>query len=332
MGNCIFYPCIKLENTNDKNLKCEDSQIKKYDFFAINEIDISKKISKISNFYSRFQPIINHSMVSLAEVDKRYDIIKRNGNEQYVLLFYENINNNNKMIFLQDYLLKKNLKRQILDMINSYKYLLKSLEILWTDKIVHYNLNFNNIFFNMTDSPIIRNFTQSFHINNLNEERKRKIFQYYYPENYFYPLETHIICFLNNSSNSLSMFNIEKICNDFININLKSLHIFSDDFLEKYKKIAIFSLKSYINKPNEEVINDIIQKNCFNWDNYSLSIIYLILLKNIFGNNGNSFILRFSQLLLRNIDINPLNRYNIQKTAEEFENILNDCDFDYVNI
>ena len=328
MGNCIFYPSIKIDKKTSNPSNCQVSHVKKYDFFTLNEINISKKISSISNFSSRFQPISNYSMITLAEVNKKYDIIKKNQNDRYVLVYYKNVKIHNKMVFLQDLFIKKQLKKGIFDIINSYQYLLKSLEILHINKIVHYNLNFNNIILKDEDIPIIRNFSRSFKFPLVNEERKHHIFQYYYPENYFYPLEVYIICFLNNSSNSLSIMNIETICDDFVKNSLGSLQIFSNEFLKIYKTNAIFSLKSYVNKPKEEIIDDIIDKYCYNWDNYSLSIIYLLLLKNTFGSVENDFISLFTQLLIKNIDIIPQNRLNVQDTQKQFYNLTEECDFE----
>ena len=124
--------------------------------------------------------------------------------------------------------------------------------------------------------------------------------------------------------------NIEEVCDAYIKTGLKPLLIFSQEFLEQYKIRAIISLQPFINKPKEEIIKEIIQKNWATWDNYSLSIMYLSLLKNIFkpttttrsnqNIENNPFVVGFSHLLTQNIQSE--NRQTIQKSASLFTEFL----------
>ena len=62
----------------------------------------------------------------------------------------------------------------------------------------------------------------------------------------------------------------------------------------------------------------------FTWDNYSLSIIYLIFIYylNINGYINNKLIIRFSEILLLNIHPNSEKRLNVLKTKQDFTEFL----------
>ena len=95
------------------------------------------------------------------------------------------------------------------------------------------------------------------------EERNPRLlllFSDYDPANYFLPVEIHIICFINNMQNeSISMMNLEEVCDDYINYGLKPLNIFSSEFIDRYKTSVLFSLKPIINKSKEDIIRLLIQ-------------------------------------------------------------------------
>ena len=130
---------------------------------------------------------------------------------------------------------------------------------------------------------------------------------------------------------SISMMNLEEVCDDYINYGLKPLNIFSSEFIDRYKTSVLFSLKPIINKSKEDIIRLLIQQYWISWDNYGLSIMYLSLITNIFKKNrgsevlaeevvNNKFIIEFSALLLNNILSN--NRNTIQKSASAFNELL----------
>ena len=230
---------------------------------------------------------------------------------------------------------QRNPKKYLLHLIETYKHLLSAFQILNSKNIVYLNITPKNILINSNHNPILSDFSSSLHSLKIMEERNPRLlllFSDYDPANYFLPVEIHIICFINNMQNeSISMMNLEEVCDDYINYGLKPLNIFSSEFIDRYKTSVLFSLKPIINKSKEDIIRLLIQQYWISWDNYGLSIMYLSLITNIFKKNrgsevlaeevvNNKFIIEFSALLLNNILSN--NRNTIQKSASAFNELL----------
>jgi len=263
--------------------------------------------------------------------------------EQKLLVYTRHLDSHNNFYQMFNNIGKSssNSKKGIMRIIDSYKYLLHIIEILNTYQIVHLNIIPTNILFNSDNNPILSNFTNSFHFPTLNEERKSNLFKSYIPKtqtqnpnptNIFYtqPLEVYVISFLENQENnsSLSLSNIELLCSNFTTLSFSSLSIFSETYIKEYKEHAVFSLRCYINKPKEYVINDLLN-NSSTWNNYSLSMLYLHLLNFHFVDTrecasklNNQFITSFSQLLMNNIHAKVAYRCSASQTLELFEEVL----------
>jgi hypothetical protein len=116
----------------------------------------------------------------------------------------------------------------------------------------------------------------------------------------FLPTEAHLICFLiEQQQESISNANIEEIVRE-TGLRLESLSCFTESFIEQYKEATHFSLQSFINMPKQLIIQEIIIKSP-TWNAYGLSIVFIVLLRDIFrpvgGSPKNLFIYQFSQLL-----------------------------------
>ena len=342
----IFYPCIRQEKINKPNNIKENSKkkeinqsniVKTNDFFCQNEIQISKKIITIPKYSHFFNPVLKNTYIGLSELNdedfnNEEDEEKDTVAQKYMLLTYRDEYESDFYLYFYNKENQLEPKKYLLHFIDTYKYLLHTIYLLRANDLVHFFINPRNILLDSNNKPFLTNFTKSFYIPELNEERKGRIFEKYEPENYFLPIEVHIICFLNQyqSRKSISLMNIEEVCDAYIKTGLKPLLIFSQEFLEQYKIRAIISLQPFINKHKEEIIKEIIQKNWTTWDNYSLSIMYLSLLKNIFkpttttrsnqNIENNPFVVGFSHLLTQNIQSE--NRQTIQKSASLFTEFL----------
>jgi hypothetical protein len=161
------------------------------------------------------------------------------------------------------------------------------------------------------------------------------IFSNYQPKNVFLPLEAHTLSFLiQNNMSSLSFSNIEDITADYC-LRLGALSCFTKDLINKYKEAAIFSLQTYTNKPKSAIIHDILGKTS-TWNSYVLSILFLVLLRDIFKpHNGIptnvGFFQRFFQLLTDTIHPDPLQRPTILQNISLFNDILYSvCDYDEI--
>uniref|UniRef100_A0A6C0EWU4 Protein kinase domain-containing protein n=1 Tax=viral metagenome TaxID=1070528 RepID=A0A6C0EWU4_9ZZZZ len=338
--------------------------IKPLSFFSINEIYVSKYIVNIPNYFLYFIPILKSTTITLptlAQQEQTQKLLIYTRDLDSDNNFYQMFNNLGKgsgcnevvgqVVTPEDITLTKgsnnigksssNSKKGIIRIIDSYKYLLHIIHILNTYQIVHLNIIPNNILFNSDNNPILSNFTNSFHFPSLNEERKSNLFKSYIPKNqnqnqsnifYTQPLEVYVISFLENQSNnsSLSLSNIELLCSNFTTLSFSSLSIFSETYIKEYKEQAVFSLRCYINKPKEYVVNELL-KNSSTWDNYSLSMLYLHLLNFHFVGAGenhmnNKFIISFSQILMNNIHAEASYRCSPSQTLELFEEALYSID------
>jgi hypothetical protein len=291
---------------------------------------MSKTIEKLNNYNQYFHIILKYSLVNLSEVDKTLSIIKRENPEKCVLLYYSLYNIDLFTPFTSFFINATqnnpvNNKKIILNLIYSFKYLLKSVEILYNNNIVHFLLTPENIIFNGIETPFIANFSHSFDFKNISEERKSYLFSEIIEKNQYIPFQAHICIFLQNHSNLLSINTIEQLCDKFFEQN--NYELLGID-LKKCKDNNFFSLQHYFNKSKEGVINDILLKFSSNWDVYSLCMIYLNLLNTF--NNLCQFIEDFKDLLREIIPELFLKRETSihSELLQKFDKMITKCDFD----
>lgn len=338
-----FYKFIKPDDrevTEPIRDVCEyKNVIKPLSFFSINEIYVSKYITNIPNYFLYFMPVLKSTNITTALAQQKQK--QEQDQAQKLIIYTRDLDSDNNFYQMFNNIGKSssNSKKGIMRIIDSYKYLLHIIHILNSYQIVHLNIIPTNILFNSDNNPILSNFTNSFHFPSLNEERKSNLFKSYIPKNqnpsnvfYTQPLEVYVISFLENQENnsSLSLSNIELLCSNFTTLSFSSLSIFSETYIKEYKEQAVFSLRCYINKPKEYVINELLN-NSSTWDNYSLSMLYLHLLNFHFvgaveNHMNNKFITSFSQILMNNIHAKVYYRCSATQTLELFEEALYSID------
>jgi hypothetical protein len=294
--------------------------IKKYEE-CINEINISEKIKQIPYFFLYFSPIKNSKILNVSEIDENIlELSEIAEKKYYVLLLREDLYYASFSHFFNNL---SNPKEKVLELFDSYTYLLKAIHMLNSNKIVYFDINDKKIGYNKKKQPLLKNFSESFCINDDFSQRFIK----YSPEIYSLPIEFHIISFLKDDSRekkSISQANIEEICKDFI-VKNQALRGFSPEFIKIfYKSLVLQGLSfSIINQSREKIIEKMI-KYSITWDNYSLSVLFLPIITKIRENLAipNSFFDGFSQLLLLNMDPNPEKRLTPQKTLENFKDLF----------
>jgi len=339
----IFFPKAKRDQKSQINKIKKDkhktaySMIKILDFLTKNEIFMSRHIKSIPNFLDHFHIILKNSLINISEVDNTLGLVKREGGrDPYVFLSYS-FDSSQEFVSFTSYFGGINCKSKIiLNIINSFKYLLKIVEILASHKIVHFSFTPENIVFDLIDKPYLTNFSSSFHFENMNEERKSSLFSEIGDQDVFLPLEAKICLFLNNHQGSLSKTNIEQLCCDFFGKLTEIMEFIDNDDLSsnlnKCKESVVFSLQSIINKSKEEAIKDCLT-NCFNnWDLYSLCLSYLFLVKDLIDRELScNFLEDFSLLLTKFVIILCSKREQIGLHSLfllKFEQMVTKCDFD----
>jgi serine/threonine protein kinase len=322
---CVYYPGITCKGEKNKDKKMV-TKIQKDDFTAQNEIYIGEKIKSISNYNLFFLPVISSCSINLAQIKSssliECEVISKKHEFEYILMDIPFMPNKSFFSFLIDY--DKTKKHIILDMTETYSYLLNSIQDLVQKEIIHFDLKAENILYSTSaNNPLIIDFGISIPVEKLQTDNLSDYFYIFAPDYYIWPLEVHIINYLiHQNSQPLNVDDVNFICNEFVNKN-KALSIFSKSFQDAYLKSCKTACKSYLGKSMEDIIS--IVKTSYNtWDNYALSVLYLRLLAIMFGKGfvNNKLLIYFSQLLLENISPFPHKRYSLKKTLTKFREIF----------
>ena len=319
---------INLENTK----KRERTSINLYNFSCVNNIEICNRIKEINDFARNYDIIIDYNPIKIGNIVlDHYDIIPTN-DAKYVLLQYNSIDSISFNTFLFNL---PNPKLFIYYIIDSYSFLLNSLNKLNQNGVCFFNLYIKNIIFDRNYKPLLKNFESSILIESLNNEYISNIIESL--EDYTCkPLEIHVIFYLiKNNENTLSHSSIEVICENFVK-NMSILSLFSQQYKNTYYNTSVECLKKYINKPKIDIINDIINliiNNSSIFDNYGISILYLHIIGNlikVFSLKEN-FMNKLIITLTKNIHPDPTKRETIQSSIEIFEELLNNNDWSFIN-
>ena len=127
----------------------------------------------------------------------------------------------------------------------------------------------------------------------------KKYFYVFATEYYLWCLEIHFICYLlhyDKGYNGLTKEIVQEICSVYVREN-KAFNTFSNDFLENYINLSIEYYSQFIGRAPEYTIFKLID-NYQTWDNYSLSIVFIKLLSNIYKQKTNNTIQFFYELFI----------------------------------
>lgn len=219
-------------------------------------------------------------------------------------------------------------KKKFIKLLETYKYLLLSIEKLLAVDIVHYDLKKQNILFSTKKNiPLIIDFGLSIPIKKINNDNISKWFYTYAPEYDIWPPEVHLLCYvIKNKGLTLSINDTNSIATSCVENNM-TLTIFSSALKDKYLESCKKHLAKYANKSYDDVKQSILQ-HYPTWDNYSLSIMYLKILFNIFprGFHYNKFLIVFCQLLFTNISPNIESRKSVTESMKTYNNMFYEKD------
>jgi hypothetical protein len=292
------------EKREDHGQKMEQNELKKNDIFSLNEIMISKRLMNIKGWQKYTSPILHSSLVSGLG---KYLLVKEKMDFSLHSFLEEKTNKREKEEGTIEGMIEehKERKESFMQILSIYNALLKVLE--WTELVglVSLSCNLNNIVFdrNKMGNVKLTDFSHSFFIKDIVDlNALMRLIQI----DEFTPLGLKVLHYMNvNKCESLSSNNIQEICSGFIEglKRFNSLDIFSLEFLQEVEKKYIFSLHSFINKEKERIILELLKGSSY-WDHFSLSIMFLIMLK-VNGQDSNSntdkFVQEFTSILLNNI-------------------------------
>ena len=318
-----FLPNINKNVNKNKNMNKKISKIVSSHFFTNNEIINVNKIRHINNYKNHYYVFTNAKKLQITHVEDDVEpIYVKNANS--ILLQFDDI----PIIHLNNYLETLSSSRKcIFQLLEFYRHILQSINLLSDNKIVHNNIHFESIIINNDEIPLLTNFLFSIDISK--PECIKHLLTEYKPSYISWPIEFHMLAYmLTNKLDSLSSFNIEKIIDDVSGAN-HILNTFGETLVTSYKTDAYEYFKKYVNHSYEFIVTDILQFYK-TWDNYALSIMYLSIFIGIHKSSqmtneqkqGNKFIIMFMKLLVSNISVNPQNRSSIGLTINNFENMI----------
>jgi serine/threonine protein kinase len=250
--------------------------------------------------------------------------------EDIVIMDVEHVKNVDIYTFLEE---SEDFYFVIRKLLQSYKYLLRTINSLSSKNVVHFDMKPDNILIDkVRNVPIVIDFGLSLDINKIlqafdGEKTNIALLKNYFftsfPRYYVWPLEVHYICYLLNKNSSPTIDEIERLCEDYVDGNEILNVLYSKTFVTRFKRACIETLKEYIGEKDTVAIRRIVENSHKTWDNYSLSVIMmnLLYLLNFDGFRDNKLMVDFSQLLITNIHPNYRKRLTIQETIDQFSTI-----------
>jgi len=305
MLSSTIYFFHRFTNNESKTKKEMAHHVVSSNFFSMNEIVIANKIRKLNTKPSfRFYIFDKAERLKIGEIGSYNldaNIIKSNA--QKILLTFVKRN----LVYFDSYLLSlSSFKIYIYLLIEGYRYLLASINLLVSNDLIHNGLDLDSIVA-LNGIPILTNFifTVDLQKNDFNWQEyflQRKLTK-------FCPVEFYLLQYQLTNNQVLSLYNIETIIKQFVKDN----NLVTDLSLSYFAK--------YANKTFDQNLAEAL-KYCKTWDNYALSMVYLDILQNMLDKRDNKFISNFMKLLVDNICLDPSKRSLPDKCLHSFEDML----------
>lgn len=323
-----YYPSYLGMNINNK--KCSSKKIisivRKKDYALTNLLQVSSLIMSISNLSNVCYPLMGCEELDIGDIESNniHVMIKKN---EYMLCNQES---NEGDISLYEYLYNQELSRRFFlsKWISIYQNMCKIFVELNKIHIVLLELHPDNI--KMKNGyPKIGSIERSIiYKTNLHTD-VNLYFNKYEPQNILMPIEYHIICYLEcHSLNGLSFCKFEEICDEVIlNSGISSLQMIKPKMLNNYNSQIQKYYGHVTNHSKKDIINVLLEQ-CNRWNTYSLSMLYIIFLRDLFKRpkmnlfEKNLFLKKMYDLLVGNVLSMPNKRHTPEQNMLLFNNIL----------
>ena len=322
------------ESDKDNSSKPLIKRFVSLDFLGTNEINITNKIkSSLPQIWDKhfylFDTIETMKIGALDDDVYHLQSVRELKDDGSALTWYKS----RQLVYMDGYLLSLSCSRKyILFLLNFYQRLLKNIDLLVASQVVHNNIGFKSIVIdNSSETPILTNFR--FGLDVSSKSHFSKFFIQYSPERLQWPLEIHLLCYLQtNKLEGLSSHNIELVVKSVINEN-HYLKTFGPKIVDEYLESGLSYFSKYVNQSVDWIVTDMLQYAA-TWDNYALSICYLKIVIDLYSkfskNNGkkSKFLIQFMRLLVTNIHSNPSKRLSVKDTTNKFTILMDECSLD----
>jgi hypothetical protein len=282
------YDLVKKDNVRNNNKLTKVHHVVSKTFFSMNEISIAKKIRELNS--KHFYIFVKAEYLKIGEIGP-YNLdanIVRSNAQKILLTFVKR-----DLVYFDAYLSAlSSSKIYIYNLIEGYRSLLGSINLLVSNQIIHNGLNLDTIVFNK--KPILTNFSFSIDLQNTAFNWSQYFMQIKLTR--FYPVEFYLLQYQVTNNQVLSVYNIETIIKQFVKDHRQDITDINVSYFAKYAN------KSFLMNLEEAL------KYWKTWDNYALSMVFIDILKNTFLKKDNKFISYFMKLLVDNICLDPSKR------------------------
>jgi hypothetical protein len=274
-------------------------------FFSMNEIVIANKIRELkSKHFYIFDKAERLKIGEIGPYNLDANIVKSNAH-RILLSFVKK-----DLVYFDAYLAAlSSSKKYIFQLIEGYRSLLASINLLVSNQIIHNGLNLDTIVFSKI--PILTNFSFAINLQNTGFNWSQYFLQRKLDK--FCPVEFYLLQYQLTNNQVLSVYNIETIIKQFIKDHRQDITDINVSYFAKYAN------KSFTSNMEEAL------KYWKTWDNYALSMVFLDILKNYFNKTDNKFISYFMKLLVDNICLDPSKR--CLPNISLFEDMLQNLEF-----
>jgi len=362
---CIYSPSINCDGKIGSAKYI--TKIQKSERSILNELHISEKIRNINGYVRYFAPVLKHCNVKITK-DRVNDLkkcevfedepAKKIESSSYVSMKTRYVGNRDLKAHIFSFAEFGKPPAVLYEVLRTHIHLLRALQKLYTKKIVHYDLKYNNIMYDKErDSPIMIDFGQSWSSDELETEDKLSAAFFVFDQYDYWCIDV-VICsyifqkvgFDKSKTELVTEAEMEHIYDVFMygreskrdpQSDKKKIEneAFLYNILQHPEKMANFKTgvfdeyaKSFIGKRTWWELYSELIKRANTWDCYSLAIIYLNMLDDIYlmgstfynnmsissGGRLSEYVGYMEQIVYSA----PNNRPDAQTITKEFERIM----------
>jgi len=325
-AGCIFQYGFDCKG-NKINTQKYITKIQKNENLSNNESEIGKKIQKMPHYKDFFSPVIECCNVDLAKYDsqevEKCDFIQKTKEKIYKMCIIEYVGKKTLGDYVYD-MFYGNPFQFVKTVANTYVYLLKSLQKLSDNDIVHYDIKENNIVCNSVNTPIIIDFGRSIDLTKLKPTDVSKyedIFFVYEPDFDYWCLDINFLMYMFNelgenwAEQVVKREAIMKVIDDVFTKTsiVVSLQKVRNDY--KQKQVEYFT--KFEGKKWIDMFHELIGF-IKTWDNYALAVTYGDMMLQFMDNLSDNVVLKgFNEMLVDIITATPDQRVSLDKSIEQ---------------